>query len=106
MSNTFGKTLAELMKQKGVSGRVLANKLGVPHRTVQEWVGSHGNRMPRDPAILKNLSSYFSVSVHFLLYGEQDPRNPLNELLEKTELHTGLYEVTIRRVQPKNGKKA
>lgn len=98
---SFGQNIEELMTQKRYTVSTLAKELKVPAKTVHEWVGKNG-RMPRNPDVIRKLSEILSVSLHFLMFGEEDPRNPLNQFLEKTEIHTGLYEITIKKVNPKN----
>ncbi|MDD4976579.1 MAG: hypothetical protein PHY93_19645 [Bacteriovorax sp.] len=100
---TFGEILEDLMASKRVSISILAKDLAVPAKTVQEWVGK-GGRVPRNLESIKKLSEYFDVSVHYLLFGEEDARSIVNDILEKTEIHTGMYEVTIRKVRPKDRK--
>lgn len=97
---SFGENLEILMKQKRVLIRELAKELTIPNKTVQEWVGKNG-RTPRSTETIKKLATFFDISVHFLLFAEEDPKNMINELLEKTEIHTGLYEITIKKVNPK-----
>lgn len=97
---SFGENLQELMRKRNLSSKELALALSVPVRTVSEWIGS-GGRTPRDLSALKKLADYFRCSIHFLLFGEEDPKNSINALLEKTEIHTGLYEITIKKVNPK-----
>jgi len=98
----MGETLLKLMHERNLSGRALAQGINVSHKSVQEWLGK-GARMPRDPSIIKKLAEYFGVSTHYILFGEEDPHISisLDKLLEKTELHVGLYEVSIRRVREK-----
>jgi transcriptional regulator with XRE-family HTH domain len=97
MKRNFGDILHDLMKERKISGRSLAKELGIPYKTLQEWLGP-GARMPRDPEVLKKVSDYFNVSVHYLLFGEEDQRTIIGEFLDKTEIHTGLYEITVKRV--------
>jgi transcriptional regulator with XRE-family HTH domain len=93
----FGETLQMLMKHQNLSARELARRLEVPQKTLSEWVIS--NRTPRDPLVLKKMSNLFNCSVHFLLFGEEDRKNTIEDLLEKTEIHAGLYEISIKRVR-------
>ena len=44
------------------------------------------------------------VSVHYLLYGEEDPKSIIGELLEKAEIMTGLFEITVKKISKKGGK--
>lgn len=101
MKRNFGDILQSLMEERKISGRSLAKELGVPYKTLQEWLGP-GARMPRDPEVLKKVSDYFKVSVHFLLFGKEDERSLIGEILDKTEIHTGLYEITVKRVSSRN----
>jgi len=98
MKKTFGEILETLMKEERVSIRQLSSELNVSSKSVQEWVGANG-RMPRNPEVLKKIASYFKCSVHFLLFGEEDSNNPINMILDKTEIHSGLYEISIRKVK-------
>ena len=100
MKKTFGVILESLMQERRISIRQLAKELGVPPKTVQEWVGQNG-RTPRHSESIKKLAEFFQCSIHYLLFGEEDPNNPLNAILEKTEIHTGLYEISIRKVKTK-----
>lgn len=99
-SKSFGENLEKLMKERRFSVSALAKHLEVPAKTVHEWVGK-GGRMPRNPEVLKNIAGILDVSIHFLLYGAEDPKSSLTQLLDKSEIHTGLYEITIKRVSPK-----
>jgi len=94
----FGDRLKQLMKKKNLTGKKLSRDLNISYNSIQEWLSS---RMPRDPQVLKKLSNYFNVSVYFLLYGEEDPTSLISSILEKTEIHTGLYEITVKKVKTK-----
>jgi transcriptional regulator with XRE-family HTH domain len=96
----FGENLKELMAQRRVSVREVAKAVNVPLKTVQEWTGS-GARTPRNLSAIRDLASFFECSIHFLLYGEEDPKDSLAVLLNKTEIHTGLYEISIKKVSTK-----
>jgi len=97
---TFGENLKALMEAHRLSVSELAKGLGESPKTVQEWVGS-GGRTPRKLEAIRKLADYFECSIHFLLYGEEDPKSALGILMDKTEIHTGLYEITIKKVSTK-----
>lgn len=96
----FGEILKELMAGKGISASAMARAIGVSAKTVHEWLGAEG-RVPRDLDAVKHLGEYFNCSTHYLLFGEEDPKSIISDILNKTELHTGLYEITIRKVTTK-----
>lgn len=98
MKHSFGNNLESMMKKKNFSARSLSKQINVPYKTVQEWIGSTG-RMPRDPEVLRKLADIFNCTVYYLLYGEEDPKTLIGEILERTEIHTGLYEITIKKVK-------
>jgi len=99
-NNDFGKRLEELCKENGVSVNELSRSISVSSKTVYEWIGSTG-RLPRDPEHLKALAKFFSVSLEFLLFGEVSQMTSIDSLFSKTEIHTGLYEITIKKAEPK-----
>lgn len=101
MSKEFGVILDELIKARKISVRQFAKEIGQKPSTVNEWVGKNG-RFPTSPEILKDIANYFQISIHELLYGEPDKNSfPIAGLLQKTEIHTGLYEITIKKVEQK-----
>ena len=65
-------------------------------KTVSEWI--IGKRNPRDLAAVKRCASVFNVSLHYLLFGEEDPINLVYNLVDSIELHTGVYELSVRKV--------
>ena len=100
MTSSFGKTLKSLMADRGVSASKVAVAIGVSPKTIHEWLGGDG-RVPRNLGAIRKLAEYFQCSTHFILFGEEDPRSILGDILTKTEIHTGLYEITVKRVTKK-----
>jgi transcriptional regulator with XRE-family HTH domain len=98
--NSFGEILERLLRQNNLSGRQFAKDVGINNKTVSSWIGEGGS-FPSDPMVIKKIAIRFNISVHELLYGEPDPRSLLGELLNKTEMHTGLYEITIKKLHVK-----
>ena len=98
MAEEFGVSLASILKERGITSKQLADALEISYKTVREWIGPHG-RMPRNPDSIRKLTQFLGVSTHRLLFGEEDPQGFSGILPEKTEIHTGLYEITIRKVQ-------
>jgi len=98
----FATTLKDLIRQQGLTTAKLAKRINVSPKTISDWLTG---RTPRDLDAVKRCAETFQVSVHYLLYGEDDPRNLISKILEKTEIHTGLYEVSIRKVHSRGNKK-
>lgn len=103
MSKGFGDILQKLMAERNLSGRFLAKELRISYKTLQDWVGPSA-RMPRDPETLRALAAYFKVSVHYLLFGVEDPNNFISEILEKSDIHTGIYEISVKRIKTRTEK--
>lgn len=96
----FAKTLKTLIRQQATTTGELAKEINVSPKTISDWLTG---RTPRDLDAVKRCARALGVSVHFLLYGDEDQKNLIGEILEKSELHTGLYEITVRRVTSKKG---
>lgn len=99
----FGVTLERLLKEHKMTISHLAKAVGVSPTTAQEWIGAKG-RFPSKPRILQKIAHTFGITVHELLFGEPDPMGVIGQILEKTEIHTGLYEITIKKVNTKGRK--
>ena len=97
----FAKTLKTLLRQKATSTNELAREINTSPKTIADWLTG---RTPRDLDAVKRCAEFFDVSVHFLLYGQEDKKSLIEEILQKSEIHTGLYEISIRKVTPRGGK--
>lgn len=101
----FGKNLEYLILKKYKSIASFAREIGKNPKTVQEWCGT-GGRFPSKPEDIKLMAHALNLSLHELMFGTLDGNEPLGSLLEKTEIHSGLYEITVKKVDVKNkGKK-
>lgn len=97
MPKEFGENLKILMESRNLTASKLGRDLGISVKTIHEWLGS-GGRTPRNLKAIKKLSQYFEVSTHYLLFGEDDPKDSVIDLLNKTEIHTGIYEISIKKL--------
>ncbi|MCU9809307.1 helix-turn-helix domain-containing protein [Paraclostridium sp. AKS46] len=62
--NTFGNILRELRKEKGLSGKELADVLKVHKGSISNW---ETDRRSPDKEMLNTIAEYFEVSVDYLL---------------------------------------
>lgn len=90
-------TLKLLLSEKNLSIRELAKRSGVPNSTLQEW---SSNRSPKNPVQVQKVAQVLGVSLHYLLFGEEDKSEPLTKLL-KEDVFSGTFEINIRRVREK-----
>ncbi len=95
MELKIGRVLSNIVKQRRLTLKEISKATGVAATTLSEW---QSNRAPRNPTHLLKVARYLDVSVHFLLFGEEDQTEPLQRLL-KNEIFTGTFEISIKRVQ-------
>lgn len=90
-------TLKQLLEENNLSLRELAKRSGVPNSTLQEW---SSNRSPKNPLQVQKVAKALGVSMHYLLFGEEDQSEPLTKLL-KEDVFSGTFEINIKRVRAK-----
>ncbi|MCX6111907.1 MAG: helix-turn-helix transcriptional regulator [Proteobacteria bacterium] len=101
MNRTFGEILEMLLEKNHLSVRKFSTEIKVSPKTVGEWIGKNG-RFPNSPSIIKRIADYFNISVHELLYDEIDPTSIIDSFLNKTEIYSGYYKLTIEKVDIPN----
>lgn len=90
-------TLKMLLAEQNLSLRDLSKRSGVPYSTLQEW---STNRSPKNPVQIQKVASCLGVSMHYLIFGEEDKAEPLTKLL-KEDVFSGTFEINIKRVKSK-----
>lgn len=91
----FGDNLNGVIKAKRYSLKEVSEATSIPRSTLAEWV--QGRSPQLGPELLK-LSSFLGVSLEYLMTGKEDSTNAVETLLRKAEIHTGRYEITIRKI--------
>lgn len=84
----IGKFILELRKEKNMTQRELANKLGVTDRAISKW--ENGRGMP-DLSLIKSLCDELGITVNELLNGERIYENDVHFKMEETILNTVDY---------------
>lgn len=75
----LNKVLMNLLRERGLTLDSLASEIRVPYSTLCDWIAG---RTPRNFSALRRCAEYFGVSLHFLIFGEEDPHcTPLREIL-------------------------
>jgi transcriptional regulator with XRE-family HTH domain len=93
----IAETLKLLLKERGMSLRELSKRSGVPVSTLSEW---SSNREPKSPTQTRKVAEALGVSMHYLIFGEDDSQEPLQKLL-KEDLFNGTFEISVKRVRIK-----
>ena len=91
----IGSFIAELRKEKNMTQRILAEKLGVTDRAISKW--ENGRGLP-DVSLMKPLCEILDINVTELLNGERVKETDTSDKTEET-----VYEVlSDREIQIKN----
>lgn len=90
--NTFGSILRNLRKEKGISGKELADILKVHKGSISNW---ETDRRSPDKEMLNTIAEYFNVSVDYLL-GRTDEKTLHIE--EKKKLDPGVKTIAAKKI--------
>lgn len=93
----IGTVLKKQLKENAMTLRQLSKLSGVPVSTLSEW---SSNREPKSPTQIKKVAQALGVSMHYLLFGEDDNQEPLQKLL-KEDIFQGTFEISIKKVKLK-----
>jgi transcriptional regulator with XRE-family HTH domain len=99
MAIKTGTVLKKIIQERRLTLREIANGSGVPATTIAEW---SNNRTPKNPLQVKKVAEFLGVSVHYLLFEEEDKQEPLQKIL-KEDFFKGTFEISIKRVNIKGG---
>lgn len=97
MTLQIGRVLSAIIKERRLTLKEIATGSGVPLSTISEWTN---NRSPKNPIQVQKVAAFLGVSIHFLLFGQEDREEPITKLL-KEEVFSGTFEITIKRVKTK-----
>lgn len=94
MKLLIGPTLKRILAEKRLKLREVGLATGVPPSTIAEWAS---NRAPKNPVHALAVAKFLGVSLHYLLFGEEDEQEPIQKIL-KTDLFNGTFEITLKKV--------
>jgi transcriptional regulator with XRE-family HTH domain len=102
----FAETLKQLMKERGISARVLSQATGIPQSTLSEW---SGGREPKLGEQVIKLARFFGVSLEFLVTGEHIESDMVKDLIQNikddyTTIHQGVYRVRVEKLMDQKKK--
>lgn len=95
MAIQIGSTLKTLLKMRRMTLKEVSKATGVPSSTLSEWLN---NRSPKNPEQTRKVAQYLGVSLHYLLFGEEDSQEPIQKIL-KEDIFQGTFEISIKRVK-------
>ena len=79
-----GRLIAYLRREKGLTQKEVAEKLGICPKTVSKWETGHG--FP-DISLITGLSKIFEVDISKLLEGEMPPIKPGAQNIKRTKFY-------------------
>lgn len=92
----LAENLKKILKEKDISVNELSKKTGVPKSTIMTWLAG---RTP-DLIQLDKVTQYLNTSIDEIAFGRKR-EDALTGLFEKVEVHSGLYEISIKKVNSK-----
>lgn len=89
----LAKNLKSLLEEKEITVGALAKATGVPKSTLATWLSG---RTP-DLIQLDKVAQYLGTNIEALAFGRKQ-EDLFTELMQKVEVHSGLYEISIKKV--------
>ncbi len=91
------KNLRALLEARNLSVTELAKRASVPKTNIQSWL----NGSSPDIFQLDKVAQVLGVSFEELAFNRKPPEL-FGELVDKFEVHSGTYEVSIKKIISKN----
>ena len=95
MSTEIGKVFSKIVQERRLTLKEISKATGVPATTLAEW---QANRTPKNPVQVRAIAKFLGVSLHFLLFGEEDSEEPIQKIL-KEDFFSGTFEISVKRVK-------
>jgi len=90
------KNLNEFLKKNKISISELAKETGVPKSNISKWLSGSTPNLEQ----LDKVAQFFNLSIEELAFG-RETKNSINDIIDKFEIHSGLYEINIKKVNVK-----
>jgi transcriptional regulator with XRE-family HTH domain len=87
------ETLPKLMAEKGIKIPALSKKSGVSKSNIQTWLTGSKPSIEQLDKVAKALG----VSFEYLAFGRSEEEK-VQSIFDKIVLHTGTYEISIKKV--------
>lgn len=87
------RNLKKILEERELSISELARKAGVPKSTIMTWLAG---RTP-DLNQLDKVAQFLGTNIEALAFGRKQ-EDLFTEIMQKVEIHSGLYEISIKKV--------
>jgi len=96
---TIGTRIKQLLTERRISIKELAQATGIPASTVSQW--TLYSKTP-SPAVVVKIAKYFAVDLEWLITGEEPAAAIAKEMIQSLEkrfmeIHQGVYRVRIEK---------
>ena len=95
----INETLVKVLESRRMTMTNLSKKSGIPLSSLSEWKKNNRNPNAED---LAKVAAVLDCSIHYLLFGSEDPSEPIQKVL-KEEFFKGTFEITLKRVKMQEG---
>lgn len=92
----LAKNLKRILEERNMSIAELAKRTGVPKTNIGSWLSGSSPKIEQ----LFKVSQFLGMSIEALAFDKKN-EDTLNELINKLEIHSGLYEISIKKVTTK-----
>lgn len=95
----IGPVIKRLLKEQRRGLKQVSRETGIPYSTLHTW---SENRQPKDIIKAQRLAEYFGLSLHSLLFDQEDARAAQGgESIESRRERSlvGTFEVVVRRIE-------
>ncbi len=92
----LAKNLKQLLEDREITISALAKATDVPKSTISTWLAG---RTP-DLIQLDKVARYLGTNIEALAFGRKQ-EDIFSEIMQKVEIHSGLYEITVKKIVKK-----
>ena len=92
----LAKNLKRILEERNMSIAELAKKTGVPKTNIGSWLSGSSPKIEQ----LFKVAQFLGMSIEALAFDKKNDET-LNNLIDKLEVHSGLYEISIKKVTTK-----
>ena len=90
------KNLKKILKERNLNASSVSSVTDVPRSNIERWL-SGGNP---DLNQLLIVAKFLGLSIDELITGKR-PGNSFDDLIEKFEVHSGMYEISVKKINKK-----
>lgn len=95
----LGKNLEKALEEREMTVTQLSKGSNVPRTTILGWI--KGTSISPNLEQLDRVANFLKMTIEELAFGRKLKQPELSDLLDSATVHTGLYKLTIEKVNQK-----